>query len=143
MNISKLRTFFWYSSILFYLKGHNTYNNNRYTTQYTCTHKFKPITYCINSCMPDINETVKKKLHYDKDPTNIRVSKFLIYYKFCIFDGFDNYATCSEEFVEHKSTRRERGFQKRKRRFTPGIEWASSVVDDPIPFHQKTWARQP
>jgi hypothetical protein len=54
---------------------------------------------------------------------------------FTYFDGFDNYATWFEKFVEHKSTC-ERGFQKRKRRFLPEIESASSVVDDPIPYHQ-------
>jgi hypothetical protein len=46
---------------------------------------------------------------------------------------FDNSATWFEKFVEHKSTC-ERRFQKRKRRFLPGIEPASSVVDDPNPL---------
>jgi hypothetical protein len=38
-----------------------------------------------------------------------------------------------EKSVEHKSTCK-RGIQKRKRRFLPGIEPASSVVDDSNPL---------
>jgi hypothetical protein len=38
-----------------------------------------------------------------------------------------------EKFVEHKSTC-DREFQKRKRRFLPGIEPVSSVVDDSNPL---------
>jgi hypothetical protein len=38
-----------------------------------------------------------------------------------------------EKFVKHKS-KCERGFQKKKRPFLPGIELASSVVDDSNPL---------
>jgi hypothetical protein len=37
----------------------------------------------------------------------------------------------------------ERGFQKKKRRFLPGIEPASSVVDSSIPHHQTVRATRP